>query len=427
MGKLRDSYANSAKSGFTIDFFSLTAPGSREAFLASPFFSTYEPIRLLSERGCTTKLLVRLCTITTPQVLREALNDGRVSIRYYTAQSFHAKLYIIDDAALVGSANLTDSGLKANREVSVVLTRERDPAFEELPGLFDLFWDYADVLTSGILEQYEKAFRAIDRPDDELEFEKFLETFIPRCAPPTVRVHSDKVTKRRSFLQTFRRKYDETLVPAFREVRDIFQADGRRRSELSGGDLNIELSRFLGWARVVHAPGETWSSAPILNGSLRTSRIQNFINEWHRTSNITNGDMIVAEREIENIDRIRENFSNTENIRQLAYDQIFDTLIGCHAFMELLRFTDGGLPGLRKDFARWNSLQSIQNTLAYLFHGPGASLERAYDCIFDEHYRLGRFGEACVMELSGWMEKDRVPINGRTIKALRFLGFEIFK
>src|SRR5580698_5423099 len=164
MVALRDFYANSAKSGFTIDFFALAAPRAKEAFLASPFFSTYEPIKLLSERGCKIRLLVRLCEITTPDVLRAALNDEHVAIRYYTSQRFHAKFYIVDDLALVGSANLTDAGLKSNREVSVVLMRERDQVFDELPGLFDLLWDYADVLTVGIVEQYEKAYRSSLRP-----------------------------------------------------------------------------------------------------------------------------------------------------------------------------------------------------------------------------------------------------------------------
>jgi hypothetical protein len=75
MAALRDFYANSTKTGFTIDFFSLAAPGAKEAFFAAPFFSTYEPIKLLSQRGCQVKLIIRLCTITTPEVLREALRD----------------------------------------------------------------------------------------------------------------------------------------------------------------------------------------------------------------------------------------------------------------------------------------------------------------------------------------------------------------
>jgi len=425
MVALRDFYANSAKTGFTIDFFSLMAPSAKEALLASPFYSTYEPIARLSERGCQIKLLVRLCEITTPEALRAALSDERVTVRYYTSDRFHAKVYIIDDTALVGSANLTDSGLKANREVSVVLTRDRDPVFEELPGLFDILWDYADVLTSQIVDRYEKAFRSSTRPAGEVAFEEFLADFVPPCAPPTIRVNSDKVTKRRSFLQTFRRKYDDLLIPEFDLVRSAFKRDGRRRPELRDGDLDIEISRFLGWVRIVHAPGDSWATAPLLEGEARRAKITELMNDWFITTDITNGDMINAEREISNIARIRENFRDAEAIRALSYDEIFDTLIGCHAFMELLRFTDDGLTGLRKDFAKRNSLKSIQNMLVHLVDGADDPLERAYDCIFDEQYRIERFGEACVMELSGWVHPNRPPINGRTIKALRYLGFRV--
>jgi len=29
------------------------------------------------------------------------------------------------------------------------------------------------------------------------------------------------------------------------------------------------------------------------------------------------------------------------------------------------------------------------------------------------------------MELSGWLDPERPPINGRTIKALRYLGYDV--
>src|SRR5206468_258232 len=111
--------------------------------------------------------------------------------RYYTDERFHAKFYIIDDVALVGSANLTNAGLKANREMSVVVHRERDSAFEALPGFFDVLWDYADVLTQGIVDEYEKAFRSLERPSGEEEFDKFLSRFVTPCVPPNIRVDSD--------------------------------------------------------------------------------------------------------------------------------------------------------------------------------------------------------------------------------------------
>ena len=121
MAAVRDSYGNTASTGYTINWFNDCAHNARNAFLASPFFSTYKPIETLTKRGCEVSLLVRLCSITAPVVLRSALADPRVRVRYYTDRHFHAKLYIIDDTALVGSANLTEAGLMTNREVSVVL------------------------------------------------------------------------------------------------------------------------------------------------------------------------------------------------------------------------------------------------------------------------------------------------------------------
>ncbi len=425
MAKFRDVYGNSAQTGYTIDFFTLNAPGAKNAFLACPFFSTYEPVRNLTERGCEVRLLVRLCSITPPPVLREALSDRLVTIRYFTSREFHAKLYIVDDNALIGSANLTVSGLNTNREVSVVLNRERDACFEELPGLFNWFWDYADVLNEEVLQAYTLAFRSIGRPTEEAQFEKELGRHVPLVAPPSAKVGSDIVSAKRSFLQSLRRKYDEQLLPAYDEVRTQFTADGRRRAEYGAGDPEIEINRFLGWSRLVHAPGDSWKQTPLTDGDARALRVQAMIDGWHSAATVGAGDMVDEDSEVEKIERLRSTFSTAEGIRALGYDDLFDTLTSCHAFLELLRFVSGGLSGLRKDFAERNSLSRIQNTLVHLLHGQGTSLERAYDCIFSEKYKLGRFGESCVMELIGWMDPKRPPINGRTIKALRFFGYDV--
>jgi hypothetical protein len=425
MAKPRDVYGNSAKTGYTIDFFALNAPGARVAFLACPFFSTYDPVRKLTERGCRVLLLVRLCSITPPPVLREALADPLVTVRYFTSRDFHAKLYIIDDNALVGSANLTTSGLNTNREVSVVLNRERDACFEELPGLFNWFWDYADVFNQEVLEAYTLAFRTIGNPSEEAAFEKELGKYVPPVAPPSAKVGSDIVSAKRSFLQSLRRKYDEQLIPAHEEVRALFLKDGRRRPEYTAGDPEIEINRFLGWARLVHAPGDSWKQTPLAEGDGRTPRIQAMLAGWHSAGSVGAGDMVDEDSEVEKIGRLRSTLGDPERISGLSYDELFETLICCHAFLELLRFVSGGLEGLRRDFAARNTLDQIKATLNHLLHGSGSSLERAYDCIYSEKYKLGRFGESCVMELVGWMDPKRPPINGRTIKALRFLGFDV--
>ena len=422
---VRDVYGNSAASGFTIDFFNHNAPGASQAYLASPFFSTYAPIQTLTAQGCKVRLLVRLCSITPPPVVRQALNDPNVTMRYYTSRHFHAKLYIIDDVALVGSANLTNSGLMTNREVSIVLRKDRDPGFEALPSLFNLFWDYADTMTPDVCSEYEQAYKMIGKAQEDAQFQAHLEKFVPPASPPSAKVGSDRVSARRSFIQGLRRKYDEQLIPAFYEVKAAFAEVGKRRPEFEGSDPEIELGRFLGWLRIARAPGEAWLLAELLDGTQRKQRIVHFVEDWHSVEDMAVGDMFLGDSEVENIARLRATFASPEEIEKLKYDELFDSLSCVHAFYDRLRFVAGGLPGLRIEFGQKNSLSAIKSTITYLLHGQGTALERAYDCIYDEKRRLSGFGEACVMELLGWMDNDRPPINGRTIKALRFLGFDV--
>lgn len=425
MSKLRDAYGNSKSSGYTIDFFELTAPGAKSAMLASPFFSTYDPIERLTKRGCEVKLIVRLCSVTPPTLVAKAMADPLVTLRFFTSQAFHAKLYIVDDQAMVGSANLTSAGLMSNREVSIVVRKDRDAAFDELPGLFGLFWSHAGAMTPDILAAYQTAFRQIGNPKEEAEFEQYLTNLVGKVDPPSVMAGSDVMSKRRSFLEQLRRKYDEQVIPAFREVRDTVLESDLRRAEFADGDIEIELNRFLGWIRLIHAPGETWKQSTLVAQRERRERTLTYLRDWAQVSDTRAGDMYYPEEEFGNIARLREGFASVSAIEAMDYDQMFDTLCGCHAFYDMLRFVSGGLAGLKADFAKRNTLPEIKATLAYLLHGNGLMLERAYDCIFDEKWKLGRFGENCVMELVGWMTPDRPPVNGRTLKALRFIGHDI--
>lgn len=423
---LRDVYGNTSATGFTLSYFLTAGHAAEIALLASPFFTTYEPIKTLSDGGCQISLLVRLCEITSPQALGQALNDPNVKVRYYTDEKFHAKLYIIDDTALVGSANLTKSGLEANREVSVLLQRGRDAGFDILPSLFDGLWEQADTLNSAVLDRFAQAQKSFANGRSEEAFNRHLADFVEAAEPTNVRVGSEKVSHRRSFLQKFRRKYDEILHPAFDEVRQAFIAGGQYRDEFDEDRVDIEISRFLGWLRVVHARGESWSEGPIRKTSdERKPIIEEYRRAWLDAEDVGAGDMIQIEGEVENIRRIEASFGSEEAIDALDYNELFDVLYGCHAFREMLRFTRGGAEGLRADFKRRNTAQAIKNTVKHLALSDGEPLEMAYDCIFDERYRLGRFGEACVMELLGWVRPGFPPVNGRTIKALRFIGFDV--
>ena len=160
---LSELYANTGATGFTINFFMNAGPHPRSGLLAAPFFTTNDPIRALTDKGCDVRLIVRFSPITSPEALRKALENPRVKTRYFTDAKFHTKLYIIDDVALVGSANLTDSGLKANRELSILLKQDRDESFYALPGLFDELWNDADVLNEEVLREYETHISQVRR------------------------------------------------------------------------------------------------------------------------------------------------------------------------------------------------------------------------------------------------------------------------
>ena len=424
--RLRNIYGNTARSGFTVNFFTDLAKGAQTAALACPFFTHHDPIAALTSHGCEVKLLVRLCDATDPKALGLALADPLVSVRYFTSRLFHAKFYIIDDVALVGSANLTHSGLHKNREVSVTLRRGEDEAFDALPGLFDELFEQADQLDASALQAFEETLRRRGRSFADEEFEDALTELIPAADPQSIVVGSGQKTKIRTFLQRFKVRYD-VIGRALTEVEAQFLADGRRRPEFVGGDVAIEISRFLGWIRVVHGAGESWSQQPVASPADRAGRMRGLIDEWHSSGDISSGDMIYTERELDNIARIRTNFATPLSIAELSYDELFDTLSGCHAFYELLRFTRGSIEGLRVQFGQINALDDLKRSLSYLLHArsPIDPLARAYDLLHDPSYKLRRFGESCVMELLGWADTNRHPVNGRTIKALRFLGFEV--
>lgn len=425
MAKIRDAYGNTSLSGYAIDFFELGGVGAKNAYLASPFFTTFKPIEALTKRGCEVQLLVRLCSITFPTVLRKALEDPLVTVRYFTSRSFHAKLYIVDDIAMIGSANLTDAGLQTNREVSVVLRKDRDAGFESLPPMFAAFWEAADTLNGEVLAQFEEAFKAIGKPVEDAQFQAHLEKFVAPAIPPSAKVGSEVMSKRRSFVQSLRRKYDEQLNPAFKEFQAVFEQHGKRRPEFAAGDAEIEVGRLLGWLRIKFAPKDTWQEVALLDAPARKNRAIQFIEEWVGVADTREGDMFYADEELSNIAHLRTAFASPESIQALTYDELFDALVNVHAFFDRLRFVKGGLKGLRVQFKADNELSRIKETVNYLIHGPGTSLDRAYDCINDESRYLAGFGEHCVMELLGWMDPTRPPINGRTIKALRFLGFDV--
>ena len=403
------------KGDFAINFFMLNAKGATSAQLACPFFTTTEPLELLRQAGCKTiQLLVRLCGATTPAALVAARGMKDVHVRYFTSEAFHAKFYLVGNSAMIGSANLTNAGLKSNREIALAID-SADEVFDEIPALFDDLWDSAAVLTDTVMDRFTRWHRspANPRQDDTVEG-------VEPCSPTTVNVATHKTTRERTYLEAFRREYYETLLPAHAEVRTLYEQNGARHPAFADLPSEYEIDRFLNWAKLEFTTDETLQTFPLRNGEDRRAHILAHIRQWLGTA--VEIDPIRTGR----LQRLKAIFASRETLERAAYQEVTDALLGCAAFDEQMRFTKGGELALALAFQKDNDLNRVRKAFRYLAFDGTEFVRKTYDCIFSPEYKLAHFGRTSVLELFGWVNNTQVPpINGRTIKALRYFGFDV--
>jgi len=410
-------YTNSPRrrGDITLNFFMLNAGNASSAQLACPFFTTTEPLELLRAAKCTNiRLIVRLCAVTSPRALIAAKAMPNVSVRFFTSDAFHAKFYILGNKAMLGSANLTDSGLKSNREISITLDAS-DETFDELPAYFDELWESSSVLTDIALERFaywHKTHGKANEPDT-------IEGIEP-TSPVTINVATHTKSRERTYLETFRREYYETLLPAYAEAKQIYLGAARRHPDFAEVPFDYEFDRFLNWAKLTFTTDENLHSFPLLSAEQRIPHIRGHVELWFNESI-----KIDAER-TDRIERLKSIFGSKDSLAEADFADLTEALLGCAAFDEQLRFTKGGKPALAKAFQKDNDLNRVRKTFAHLAFGEDEFVRRIYDCIFMTEYKLAHFGRTSVFELYGWTNTDGVPpINGRTIKALRFFGYDV--
>jgi hypothetical protein len=413
----RDLFTNCPRNrDFTLNYFYWYAKEARTAQLACPFFTTAEPVKILKGAGCgKVQLLVRLCEATSPDALAAARGYEGVDIRYYTDGTFHAKFYILGDRAMIGSANLTNSGMMANRELSIVLDAS-DPRFDELPAYFDELWSAppAAVLTPEALARFREWHRTATMPQ--------LPPMrgVPAAEPVNVNVRSQNISSARTYLESFRVTYFETLIPDYRIVEQLYREHGVRHLGFEEVSETYEIDRFLFWARGF-TTDEDLPQHPIRSGDDLRANIRQHIGEWFATGNVNiDGDRL------RRITALQELFANAENLGTVEMNGITDMLQGSAAFVEMLRFTKGGLQNHIAAFKRDNTIENIRRVFHHLSFGPGDFVQRIYDCVYTSEYKLAHWGRNCTLELFGWINHDGAPpFNGRIIKALRYLGFDV--
>lgn len=391
-----------------------------DVLIASAFFSAADTIIKLLAQGCRVQMVVRLGAATSAEHLKRIVGKPGVQVRYFTDQSFHPKLYIFGAAcALVGSANLTGSGLTSNQEVIVALGPD-DPRFDELVRLFGAYWDEAKVVTDEVLRQFADTIRRnTAQPDNRVDAAVIDE--LGRRAFTNIERGLPKPGRRQEFLDGYRRRY-QSFRDAYDVVSRIYSSVGKRIT-VASFPLRIEIDQWFSFIREVYAVGDTYHSAPLLTGQEQEKRIHDLVEEF-----ITRGwgwltDTVVPR----SYPRITAALGSASAIASATEDETYEALLCVHAFHDRFRFYDGGHPTMRRQFIEDNGLDRIKSTLTYLLHGqPSDHVVRMADCIFGAQYQLQHFGEMCVQETYGWVNREDVPIrNGRTLKSLRWLGFNV--
>lgn len=415
-------FSNGPGRDFVINPFSRLIASSSSVHLAAPYFTEAAPIIDAARAGKQVQLLIGLNSATSPEAVRQVFGIGGLAIRYLTYR-FHAKIFVFDNAAILGSSNLTDGGFRSNREAVICLDREEDTdAVEDVRALFVELWEAGQVLTQPKLVNFTSAHIALRKRMPNADRE--IEDAVGRAQPPNINVASTVKAKERVFLENLRREVYEQYRPAFLEVAAILEQDGLRRPELEQIGIANEANRFLNYVRLTHVIGdESWRSAPLRDVASRASLIRSLAAEWVAAYN-----SLVPDDYAEWLKTVSRTFGTAEALEAVNKQQITNGLLSLHAFVEQLRFVKGGQQNLPAEFWKQNAdrLDHVKSSLSYLVHGPGDFIERLHDVLYHPSRRIARFGYFSALELYGTLKPSECPpMNGRMAKALRYLGFEV--
>ena len=409
-------FSNGSERDFVIKPLSALAAGTTRLFIAAPYVTKVDTLIEAAKSGKRVDLIVGLNPVTSPKALAAVTSEPNIEVRYYCHHPFHAKIYVFDTAAMLGSSNLTDGGLQANREATIMLNHEHDSdAIEELRSLFNELWQQAEVLTTDVLRRFTEEYNKLP----QLNIEDRLQRIVGVVEPPNINVDSRKHKPERIFLEGLRSRLS-LYRNAFNEVTSVLAANGLRRTELKGlGDAN-QAGRFLAWVRHTHAPGDDWESIPPRSQASRQDEILRLGREWAKPR----GDDIPQDY-ISSLNSVMKTFGSAQDMDIASKDQLSEGLLSLHAFYDQRRFVKDG--NLKEEF--WakneNDTEKIRNSLKELIHGTGDFVARLHDFLYSSPRQVKRFGIACALELYGATKSDYPSINGRVVKGLRYLGFNV--
>lgn len=381
-----------------------------EIKIAVAFFTDYKLIERMLDNNCSIDLIVRLNDGTSPDALSRIYKKPNVRVRYFTSKFFHPKLYLIPNVcAFVGSSNMTYNAMTINNEINLKIDVEEDAAlFDELESLFLEYWSQSKKLEPEILNTFNKCMQG--RVPGYNDYSNSLGDV------SFINVKGGiQESKKENFIDEFKKKY-LLYVTAFNKLKRMYMFSDARRWD--SAPLRIEVDRFLWWLGETQYSKEEWN----INKTYTEDKIQSIVQELK--PQFLNSDIKWLNYSTENYYELNDVFGSEDKIEDLNEDDLFSALCNIYSFHDSRQWHRGGLESLKNDFFSSNTIEKIKSTIKYLIFGKDSYIERLFNCMFVEDYKLNWFGHAAVKELYGYMNKDDFPIyNGRVMKSMSYLGF----
>jgi len=389
-------------------------------YISTAFFSNFEFINKCLENNCEIYLIVRLDFGTNPYELQKVieLKNPNIYIRYYACKEFHPKFYIIENVCVfIGSSNLTHKGLLNNLEINVEIDSE-NLIYEELKKEFWLEWEYAKPLTKEKIIDFKNKYEQYSLLDSNRIF--FNEN--ERVSVPKIKDLNRK-DKKNEEITKFQKDY-QLYINAFTKLVKMYIEISPERKYNKELPIRIEIDRFLSWIKDLKYEGEDYlkikkKSEDEIKTSIKGLKDE-FINYEFTTIKKKEYYDNTFQRYIEIVNKL----GVKENILKQNKEELFEALNLINAIHDQLRFNDGGLETLKKEFLKNNDENKIKNTLIYLLEGKENYIERIYNIVHLSIYKLDFLGENSIKELYGYINNDDIPTcNQRMLHSMQWLGF----
>jgi len=370
-------------------------------WIATPFLGGLKDIRRFIgrawiDRKIDVRLLINTDNIGIDPVTVARFQDlGKVK----HLPRLHAKIYIIDDIVIIGSANLTRAGMMRRREVAVLLGGRHA---KNVSSIFDRWWKrLANEVPSGWRPRKLKG----GSPNEESGYQPGTDLWSPLADPGDVVSFNANLAYHFADYENFLNIY-RNFVRRFLGVQRL----NRRIDPYLEVDGLLDFLYHKG--RKLSKPYNK-KKPRTLSRAMFNRRLASCARLFR---NAVNNNVVELQWRMQAARTVRR-LLNPRNVGTLRRPQIIAVLNCINAMTtgEFARYN-------RKKFLRENSAADIRAAWEYLLHGTGSPPSRMRACF----NALSCFGYSSIQELFGYYHAQQYPLRNMAVNAgLRYFGYKI--